>query len=124
MLALLPQPVLAQAAATPPKPSAKPADRDIFCFIATAFTLSAMRKNEAKLNDQQKKAVPALMQAVPYYAGRFSKRLAGDPLVRALRADEPVFRASNTGVETAACIESFSREMQTIITTSQSAAKK
>lgn len=121
-LALLPQPLLAQAAA--PAPSAKPADRDVFCFIATAFTMSAMRQNEAKLNEQQKKAVPVLSQAVPYYAGRVTKRLSGDPLVRALRADEPVFKASNTGVETAGCVDTFTKDMQSIIASSQAAGKK
>lgn len=122
-LALLPQPLLAQAKPAP-APTAKPNDRDVFCFIATAFTLSAMRKNEAKLNDQQKKAVPMLIQAVPYYTGRITRRLSGDALVRALRADEPVFKASNTSVETAGCITAFGRDMQAIITASQAAAKK
>lgn len=120
-LALLPQSVLAQA---PAAASAKPADRDVFCFIATAFTMSAMRKNEASLNEQQKKALPILSQAVPYYAGRVTKRLSGDPLVRALRADEPVFKASNTGAETAGCVDSFSKDMQSIIASSQAAGKK
>lgn len=121
-LALLPQPLLAQTKT--PAPSAKPADRDVFCFIASAFTLSAMRQNEAKLNAEQKKAVPVLMQAVPYYAGRVTKRLSGDALVRALRADEPVFKASNRGVETQGCVTSFAQGMQGIITASQSAGKK
>ena len=127
-LALLPQPVLAQAkapaATAAPAPTAKPNDRDVFCFIATAFTLSAMKQNEAKLNEPQKKAIPALMQAVPYYAGRVTKRLSGDTLVRALRADEPVFKASNTSVETAGCITSFTQDMQAIIAASQTAGKK
>ncbi|WP_380872204.1 hypothetical protein ACFB49_31500 [Sphingomonas sp. DBB INV C78] len=121
-LALLPQPLLAQAA-TPAKPAIKPADRDAFCFVATALSSSALRQNEAKLSEQDKKAIPQLTQAIPYYAGRTTKRLSGSALVAALKVAEGEFKTSNRGVETATCMNAFGSDMKTIIAASQQAGQ-
>lgn len=125
--ALLSQPVLAQAPVVAPKvalPAAKPTDRDAFCFVATATSVTAMRQNEAKLSDQDKKAIPALTQAVPYYAGRTTKRLSGDPLVKALRTAENEFKASNRGAEALSCLNAFGASMKAIIEASKAASQK
>ena len=119
-LALLPQPLLAQAAAPAP---VKPADRDAFCFVATALSSPALRQNEAKLSEQDKKAIPQLTQAIPYFAGRTTKRLSGTALVNALKVAEGEFKTSNRGVETANCMNAFGSDMKMIIAASQQAGQ-
>lgn len=125
--ALLSYPALAQAPAAAPKappPAAKPMDRDVFCFVATATSVTAMRQNEAKLSDQDKKAIPALMQAAPFYAGRTTKRLSGDPLVKALRTAQAEFKASNRGAEALVCLNAFGASMKAIVDASKAASQK
>ncbi|MGH6781583.1 MAG: hypothetical protein ACREB5_05715, partial [Sphingomonadaceae bacterium] len=119
-LALLPQPVFAQAAKAP---AAKPADRDVFCFVATAFSATALRQNEAKLADQDKKALQGLNQAVPYYAGRVSTRLSGPALVKALKTADNEFKASNRGVEALGCLNAFGANMKGVVEASRAASQ-
>ncbi|PTD17375.1 hypothetical protein CV103_17950 [Sphingomonas fennica] len=125
-LALLPQTLLSGTALAQakPAPAAKPGDRDAFCFIATAASLAAMRQNEAKLTEDNKKALPALVQAVPFFAGRVTKRVSGDALTKVLRDEEATFRASNRGVEAVNCLNIFSSGMKTIIEATQPGATK
>lgn len=125
--ALLSQPALAQGPAAAPKapaPTAKPVDRDVFCFVATASTVTALRQNEAKVPEQEKKIIPAMTQAVPFYAGRVTTRLSGDPLVKALRVADDEFKASNRGVEAMGCLNAFGTSMKSIVDASKAAAQK
>jgi len=122
-LALLPQPLLAQAAA-PAKPTARPSDRDAFCFVATAFSSTALKQNEARLSEADKKAIPQLTQAIPFYAGRMTKRLSGPALVNALKTAETEYKASNRGVETVGCMNAFGADMKLVIAASQQAGSK
>ena len=123
--ALLSQPALAQAPAAAPKappPAAKPTDRDVFCFVATASSATALRQNEAKLSEQDKKAIPALTQAVPFFASRVTKRLSGDPLVKALRVADNEFKGTNRGAEAMGCLNAFGTDMKAIVEASKAAA--
>ncbi|SNS89123.1 hypothetical protein SAMN06295912_12216 [Sphingomonas laterariae] len=119
-LVLLPHTAFAQAAKAP-APAVKPADRDVFCFVATAFSATALRQNEAKLTEQDKKAAAGLNQAVPYYAGRVSTRLSGPALVKAFKTAEGEFKGSNRGVEALGCLNAFGATMKSMIEASRAA---